>query len=222
MKKTFAYLLLLLLPALLGACKDDDYEYPPVKLEFLTAESGNDGAIATILPDKGARMNVSQDRTNGKFDPNTSKRIIANYEEVAPESGATPNALIYSWAAVVAAQPEPVSAFKEGIKTDAADIQSIWMGRDYLNIILLVKAQNGKHTIHFVNTEEGMDEETGHPYVDLLLYHDAGDDVQATTKRVYLSIPLESFAVAGETVDIHFSLNTYSGELKTYSFEYAK
>ncbi len=222
MKKPFAYLLLLLLPALLGACKDDDYEYPSVKMEFLTAASGNDGLIATILPDKGSQMNVVQDRSNGKFEVNSTKRIIANYAEVAAESGNTPNALIYAWAAVIAAQPEPASAFKDGVKVDPADILSIWMGRDYLNIILQVKSQNGKHTLHFVNTGEGTDEQTGRPFVDLLLYHDANNDVQATTKRVYLSIPLESFAVAGETVDIRFSLNTYSGELKTYSFEYTK
>ena len=39
---------------LMTACGDDeDYYYPPVKLEFVTVKAGADGLIKSLLPDKG-------------------------------------------------------------------------------------------------------------------------------------------------------------------------
>lgn len=38
---------------LMTACGDDeDYYYPPVKLEFVTVKAGADGLIKSLLPDK--------------------------------------------------------------------------------------------------------------------------------------------------------------------------
>ncbi len=222
MRNRLLLILLILLPCLLTACgEDSDYEYPSVKLEFLTAESGNDGSLVAVTPDKGSRLLVVDDRSSTKLEVNSTRRVISNYEEVAMESGGT-GARIYALAAVVSAQPEPTSAFKDGVKTDPADVLSIWMGRDYLNVILNIKAQNAKHAFHFVETETGTDATSGHNYVKLLLYHDNGGDVPAYTKRAYVSIPLSKYAVEGETVDVYFTLNTNSGEEKTYSFEYTK
>ena len=40
---------------LMTACGDDeDYYYPPVKLEFVTVKAGADGLIKSLLPDKVA------------------------------------------------------------------------------------------------------------------------------------------------------------------------
>ena len=52
-------------------------------------------------------------------------------------------------------------------------------------------------------------------------YHDANGDVQAYTKRAYLSIPLRQYAVEGvKKISVHFSLNTYASGIKTYTFDY--
>ena len=94
------------------------------------------------------------------------------------------------------------------------------MGLDYLNMILDIRAQNGKHSFHFVEEEVSTDEETGHRFVHLLLYHSDGD-VQAYSKRAYLSVPLRQYATEGiKQVTVWFSLITYSGEEKNYEFEY--
>ncbi len=214
MRKLSAYTLLLLLPLLLNACKDDGYVYPPVKFEFLTAQSDANGAVISVLPDKGELMTVIEDRSNSKIESGTTKRVISNYEEVS-----STEARIYGLALTVSPVPQPVASFKEGVKTDPAGMQSIWMGRDYLNMIVLVKGQDGKHLFHFVELQTGTDSGTGRKFVNLLLYHDAGDDFEAYTKRAYLSVPLSRYNVPGETVDIYFSLNTNDG-IKTYSFEY--
>ena len=51
MKKYCDWWLLPLLACLLTGCGDDDYHYPSVKLEFLTAFSGADGYLRSVVTD---------------------------------------------------------------------------------------------------------------------------------------------------------------------------
>ena len=53
MKKYCDWWLLPLLACLLAGCGDDDYHYPSVKLEFLTAFSGADGYLRSVVTDEG-------------------------------------------------------------------------------------------------------------------------------------------------------------------------
>ena len=53
MKKYCDWWLLPLLACLLTGCGDDDYHYPSVKLEFLTAFSGADGYLQSVVTDEG-------------------------------------------------------------------------------------------------------------------------------------------------------------------------
>ena len=71
---------------LMAACGDDDYYYPSVKMEFVTIEAGDDGRIRTLIPDKGDILPVSQDLTGSTISPNTSRRVMSNYETM--EEGA--------------------------------------------------------------------------------------------------------------------------------------
>ena len=53
MKKYCDWWLLPLLACLLAGCGDDDYHYPSVKLEFLTAFSGAGGYLRSVVTDEG-------------------------------------------------------------------------------------------------------------------------------------------------------------------------
>ena len=201
----------LLLPVFLCSCKEDDYVYPSVKMEFITAEAGSTGALQSFTTDEGERLSVAEDRTNTKIAANETRRMLTNYEPLGEGK-----ARIYALASVVSPVPLPPDAavFREGIKTDPAGIQSIWLGRDYLNMVLLVKAQSGAHLFHFV--EEGVTTDPeGNAVVNLLLYHDAGNDTPSYTKRAYLSVPLRQYATAvGTPVLIYFRYYDLNGELK--------
>ena len=70
---------------LMTACGDDDYYYPSVKLEFVTVEAGEDGRIQTLIPDKGEVLTVSEDRTGSTISPNTSRRVMSNYEVLSAD-----------------------------------------------------------------------------------------------------------------------------------------
>ena len=111
---------------LMTACGDDDYYYPSVKLEFVTVEAGEDGRIQTLIPDKGEVLTVSEDRTGSTISPNTSRRVMSNYEVLSGENTAT----IYSLQSLITPVPKPEDdpIYKDGIKLDPVEMASIWLG----------------------------------------------------------------------------------------------
>ena len=68
---------------------------------------------------------------------------------------------LYAVLSAISPVPQSADKFKDGIKRDPADILSIWMGIDYLNIMLEIKSQNGKHSFHFIEDEVTTDKEAG-------------------------------------------------------------
>ena len=55
----------------------------------MTVEAGEDGRIQTLIPDKGEVLTVSEDRTGSTISPNTSRRVMSNYEVLSCENTAT-------------------------------------------------------------------------------------------------------------------------------------
>lgn len=209
---------LFLAMALLTSCDDDDYYYPSVKLEFLTAYAGADGSLQSVLTDEGRTYTVFEDASKTHIDANSSVRIVSNY---GTASNGTDGVKLYNATNAISPTPKVAGDFKDGVKTDPASVLSIWMGLNYLNVILDIQAQNGKHLFHFIEEKVVTDAITGHSDVHLMLYHDDGNDVQAYSRRAYLSVPLQKYAIEGvHTVSVHFSLHTYTGEIKTYDFDY--
>lgn len=199
---------------------DDDYHYPSVKLDFLTAQAGADGSLQSVLTDEGKTLAIVEDASKTRIDANASARIVSNYGKAEAADG-TSGVKLYAVLSAISPVPQSADKFKDGIKRDPADILSIWMGIDYLNIMLEIKSQNGKHSFHFIEDEVTTDKEAGTRTVRLSLYHDDGGDVQAYTKRAYLSIPLRQYAEEGiEKVITNFTLNRYCGRDTTYHFEY--
>ncbi len=195
---------------LLAACGEEEYYYPPVKLEFVTVQAGEDGRMQMLIPDKGEALPVSEDRTGSSISPNTSKRVISNYETVS--KGGKNSAVIYSLQSltvpVLAPADDPV--YKDGLKHDPVEVVSIWLGRDYLNIILNLKVNIGK--THIFGIVEDLAELETTDTVNLLLYHNANGDEQYYNHRAYLSVPLDKYKDEnhpGRKINIKFEYYTY-------------
>ena len=212
---------------LMAACGDDDYYYPSVKMEFVTIEAGDDGRIRTLIPDKGDILPVSQDLTGSTISPNTSRRVMSNYEVLPDGSAAT----IYSLQSLIVPVPKPEDdpVYKDGIKQDPVEVVSIWLGRDYLNMILNLKVNGGKQ--HVFGIVEDLSEFETNGTVNILLYHDANGDEEYYNRRAYLSVPLDKYADAenpSQKITIKFKYYTYdkdgtaieSGKYCNPGFEY--
>lgn len=202
---------------LLTACGEDDYYYPSVKLEFVTIEAGEDGRIQTLLPDKGASLPVLEDRTGSAISPNTSRRVMSNYEVL---SGGVK---IYSLQSLITPVPKPEDdpVYKDGVKTDPVEVVSIWLGRDYLNMILNLKVSTGKgHTFGVVEDTSELETKG---IVDMLLYHDANSDEEFYNRRAYISVPLAQYIDRENPEQIKIKFNTCKkdGSVdKYYEFDY--
>lgn len=208
---------LVALPFLLSSCDENDgYVYPSVKLEFLTAETGDDGRIRSVVTDEGIRFPIEKDHTRSQLDPNESVRIMSNYE-VLTSGDNEPEVRIYGLMQVVSVDPKPRAEFENGVRTDPVDVTSVWLGQDYINMVLGIRWQNAKHQFHFIeeSVTGGVD---GRPDVTLSLYHDDGGDMQAYSQKAYLSVPLKNTYPHG--AHIKFMFNTYNKGVKCYEFDY--
>lgn len=157
MKKGCLYGLMLLLATLFASCgDDDDYYYPSVKLEFLTAYSGADGTLQSVQTDDGARYTVLADDSGTRINADSLVRVISNYGlETAADGGE--GVRLYALSKAIAPLPKPADSFKDGVKTKPADVTSIWLGCGYLNMVLSVK-QQAVHTLGFVEDEVTVDD----------------------------------------------------------------
>lgn len=226
--------LLALLWGALAACGDDDgdFYYPPVRLEFLTATAGADGALQTVLTDDGSILSVWEDRSNTCLEAGNKLRIVSNYE-VCSNDGGEVGACLYAVMKAVAPLPKPAEEFENGIKTEPAAVTSLWMGYDYLNILLAVR-QQGKHVLHFIEEKVTVPDTEGVVTVRLMLYHAVQNEEPDYAKRAYLSVPLRQYATAGvKKVKVFFSLHSDAvfdepyvkpdgeeGEVKSYVVDY--
>lgn len=207
---------------LMAACGDDDYYYPPVKLEFVTVEAGEDGRIQTLIPDKGEALPVSQDRSGSTIAPNTSRRLMSNYETVS--EGDVSKAVIYSLQSLITPSPLPGDdpAYESGLKYDPVEMVSIWMGRNYLNMILNLKVDTGKGHVFGIVEDVSQLEEKG--IINLTLYHNANADAEYYNRRAYISVPLEKYIDAKRPdpkIKIKFTYYTYDQPApKSYELEY--
>ena len=238
---------LLTLLCLLTACSGDDYHYPSVQLAYLSATTGSDGSLRQIVTDEGESYPVLSDRSNLHSTPDSTLRIVSNYLITTDDRGGK-GAELYAVRQAISPIPKPADEFKQGLHTDPAEILSIWMGHDYLNLIALIKVQSKSHRLHFIeqsNRIEGTRSETDcikgtrgdesthsgqatrsegtHDKetrsVEILLYHDADADVPAYSQRAYLSVPLRHyFTDEVKTLQLTFSATNESGETKRYSF----
>lgn len=215
MKKYCCGLLVVVLLCLFVSCGDDDYHYPSVKQDFLTAFSGSDGRLESVLTDEGETFQIVEDASGLRVNADTAIRIVANYETLVTDNDVIGGKL-YALLQTVSPVPLAAAEFEGGVKTEPSEIQSIWLGYGYLNIVLKVK-QQGKHLFHFVEDEVAVDRDNGRVTVQLTLYHDISSIVQDYSKRAYLSVPLKQYMTDGiKDMSVYFRIYTYSDRFKTY------
>ena len=207
--KSLLILSLVIISLCLSGCKDDTYVYPSVKLEFMSATTDGNGKITQFLSDDNRIVTVIADRTNTTLKADTVIRIISNYEEKGNNE-----AEIYALAQVLAPEPVPATdaAFEDGIKTDPLSLLSISKGNEFLNLVLSIKMQSGRHSIHVV--EESVEiNDGGQTEVRLLLYHNANEDPTSFSRRAYASIPLKKYLQHDNEVVVFFSYYNLDNEL---------
>ena len=214
--KRFLYLALPIL-ALLCSCEDaaDDYRYPSVITDYaclltdatgqperLRLDNGNTYPIALTDEYREAYTQLPTYKTD------TTYRVISMYE-----LGADSAAHIYSMAQTISVAPTPLRE-GETLYQDPVYLQSIWLSGGYMNIVIELKALDGRHSIGFVDTtSEGMQGK------EITFYHNAHDDVESYRQKLYASIPLiplREDLQQGDT--LRFVINLYDEGITQWEF----
>ena len=215
--------LLLCLLALLCSCEQakDDYRYPSVVTDYACLITDATGYAEQLLLDNGRcyPTSITSDLLEANkgerphFKADTTIRIISAYELVPTEHADTV-AHLYAISNTVSYMPTPLP---EGEKMSQSPVylQSIWLSGGYLNIVLEIKALNGKHSVGYVDTTpEGMHGK------EFTFYHKVINDVESYRQKFYGSIPLAPFSEQLQSGDtLRFVVNTYDKGIVRYEYK---
>ena len=214
--KHLAYVLLALVcvSVAVSACKDDDYVYPSVVTEFITMETDEEGTVSKLVRDDGTELNVIYRSGLSGLVTDTAYRTVSMY---LPSEEDESYVTLYTCTVTKSPIPQPRSFFHDTVFTDPVDIEMIRRSGDYIDMTLLVKLKEKVHVYNFIH--EGIStNDAGGKTLQLRLYHNQKDDVEAFTEDVYMSVPLWAYKDSLSTGDsIEFLINTYEeGETARY------
>lgn len=214
--KRYAYIVFSIL-ALLCSCGDaaEDYRYPSVITDYACLLTDATGHPELLHLDNGESHSITfaaeyleahSDKVIYKAD--TVYRVACIYELMADGK-----ANIYSLAQTISVVPTPLQR-GEVLKQDPAYLQSSWLSGGYLNMVIEIKALEGKHAIGFVDTTpEGMNGK------EFTFYHDANNDTESYRQQLYISIPLAPFASELQQSDtLRFVINQFEEGLTRREF----
>lgn len=198
----------------IAAC-EEEYSYPNVITELTEMQTNSHGKLSKLITDRGKSFSIEQQPENLKLVQDTLYRMISVFEPM--EEAAV---RVYSVQPVFARPPLPINEFKGGLKTDPVDIQSIWRSGKYLNLILEVQTKDKKHSFHFADNGISMGND-GRRTLDLIFYHDRGNDYEAFTSKYCFSIPLKQYEgklTQGDKILLH--IHTYKEGMTTREFDF--
>ena len=214
--------LLACLLALLCSCEQegDDYRYPSVVTDYACIVSNAAGKADQLLLDNGRSYPISitdelLEANKGippSFKGDTICRVISVYELIATEQTDT---VAYLYAMSKTASDKPVPLPKgEQLHQDPVYLQSIWLSGGFLNMVLEIKALNGKHSVGYVDTTpEGMHGK------EFTFYHKVISDVESYRQKLYGSILLAPFSQQLQQGDtLRFVINTYDKGIARYEY----
>lgn len=190
MTKGWVVGLLGMIAAFAACSEEDEYSYPSVVHEFADVATDDSHRFVKLVTDDGEEMlvaNALSISTEGVV-ADTLYRALVSYEK---QDG---GALLYGLQAIPLLKPEPLQALNGDVDADPLDLQSVWRRGKYLNMVLLVKSQGGRHRFGVVE-DTVIAAPDGRRSVCLQLSHDCGDDAQAYTVKHYLSVALEKYAL---------------------------
>ena len=194
----------------LSACaEEDESRYPSAVTDYACLATNTNGKPELLYLDNGCSYPITfTDEYREAHAPlptykaDTLYRVISTYE-----LGADSTAQIYSMTQVLSPIPTPLRK-GETLYQDPVYLQSCWLSGGYLNMVVEMKALNGKHQVGFVDTTP--DTMQGKEFT---FYHKVVDDVESYRQELYASIPLTPFRDELQQGDtLRLVINTYEGK----------
>lgn len=195
-------ILALIFSGFLLSCSDEDKKVGNLKMSFVDLLTDSEGNATTMQTDDGTKYKITNPPTH--LQPDTTYRYVAYYEQTANEVHLSSNA------PAVTGSPNTLNPADK--MTDPVQVESIWRSGKYINLVLNIKGKNGHHTIGFI--DNGINSSpSGIKYLNLELYHNANNDMEAYFHNVYASCQLAHYhtqLLSGRD-SIRFTIKQYGG-----------
>lgn len=188
------------------SCSDDDGGIYDSQIELAVTRIEN-GQIYFEL-DNGKTI-LPAEKINHELEDNQRVRILFSIVEENSE-GFDIAATIHSLVFIQVSSIMPFSSEKElDLGNDSLGIESIWIGRHYLNLSFYVYAESKSHSINLVQTKP-LENDT----IFLEIRHNANNDFPAYKKKGIVSFDIKELE-SYKPLNLVIKADTYSGE-KTY------
>ncbi len=197
-------------------CSLDDYdtgegEYSQMRADLVVAHVDGDRHVDYVLTDDGDSLRAQPPFTVSwieKSDTTYRALLYYNLKDGCAEAVSVGQVLVPSI--------KSPDRFKEGVKTDAVHLTSIWRARNgrYLNLRLRVMTGSEEGTeqhkqVFGCVADTLMKHADGRQTLHLRLYHDQGGQPEYYSRELFLSIPLKGV----EADTLVMSVQTYDGLL---------
>ena len=199
--KQLTFPLIIILSLILSCCMtDDDAETYYIEVGNLV---GSSLSSLTIETDQGNTL-FPVSIPSG-YEIEDGQRVLVQYSVINTESTVT-NGLNVD---VISIQDFYVKNIlvandevRDTLANDPVTISSLWISKDYLNLEFTFL---GNDTIHYFDVVYDEEQQEIEDHVTLDFHHDANEDEAYQRYRVFMSVPLEQFQVAGQdSVNVWF------------------
>ncbi|WP_298653612.1 NigD-like C-terminal domain-containing protein [uncultured Proteiniphilum sp.] len=197
-----ATLPIFLLLLLLSACEKDPERMDNYLVEFATVEKEN--STYRFRLDNG-RLLIPEETKN--YSGEEGQRVILNY---VPLEG---DAIRINFMTNIFTDTVQPDGFPARYSDDPLKIQSVWIGGDYLNLIIETEYHNVPHSIALLR-------DLSSTSLDLYISHSANDDPPGYPKMMYASFLLASLRdqTGASPGPFRLFINTYTG-MRTFELE---
>lgn len=176
---------ILLSAFLLTGCSEEEHPIDAYRKDFSEILTNTNGGTSYLVPDNGDTLHIANPLYGLQAD--TTYRQLATY--VINEN--VPNqARLVGLTPILVLTPFTTSAAH--ILSDYVNPVSIWRGGNYLNLTLDILTRGKGHKFALVHYGF-VEADNGTRTLQTVLYHDANQDKEAYTRRVYLSAALHQF-----------------------------
>lgn len=192
--------------------KDDDFVYPDVLTDFMNLYTDGEGMVDRVCSDGEGMLTLDNRLSGSGLRPDTVYRAVGMYR--VPD--ADRHTSMYSVSLVYAERPIRLDGEKTP-KTDPLQIESVYRGGDYLNVVAQPMMQSKAHAYAFV--EDSVVVRSGRTVLYLTLAHNQNGDRESFPRRVYLSVPLQDYRLTNGD-SISFRANIYDKGVKEWRVAY--
>lgn len=167
------------------------------------------GVVRCLFPDSGGEYILTNPRTG--WVAHATYRLMCGY---TVSGGDTHDAAtLYSLRHVLVLR----DSTEREQRSDPTRVQSVWRGKDYLNLMLTPLTQGGKQ--YWGYRVDSLRAHYGTPHVYLSVHHSQNGDVPAYTATEFASIPLMRVANLSPGDSVTVKVHTYEG-VKAWAFAY--